>query len=112
RLAPFQEEFLREFYRRDERGRRRYQVGLLGLPRGNGKTSLAAGLGLYELCARSDAPQIIFAGTSTSQGAIGLQFARAFAHEGELARWLRFQQRLISCPASHGVALSLGGDGR
>jgi len=111
-LAPFQQQFVAEFYRRDEHNRRLYQLGLLGLPRGNGKTSLAAGLALYELCARTDAPQILFAGTSKSQAAIAAELARALSETGELARWLRYRKGLISCPATHGVALTLGGDGR
>jgi hypothetical protein len=30
-----------EFYKRDEEGRRIYRLGVLGVPRGNGKSPLA-----------------------------------------------------------------------
>ena len=46
-LEAWQKRFLREFYRRDKKGRRIYSRAVLGVPRGNGKTPLAAGLGLY-----------------------------------------------------------------
>jgi phage terminase large subunit-like protein len=112
RLAGFQEEFVREFYRRDEEGRRLYQVGLLGLPRGNGKTSLAAALGLYELCARGDHPQVVFGAASRAQAQLGVTYAREFASEGELARQLTLEQGSIRCRQSGGVLYGLGGDGR
>ena len=57
-LEPWQQEFLDEFYRVDEDGNRLYRVGLLGIPRGNGKTPLCAGVGLFELMARRQAPDI------------------------------------------------------
>lgn len=81
-LEPWQQRFLREFYRRDRRGRRVYRLGLLGLPRGNGKTPLAAGLGLYELVTRADAPEVYFAAGSKEQAGIGLGFARPFVEDG------------------------------
>src|SRR5439155_11858459 len=78
RLEPWQQRFLREFYKRDKNGRRLYRLGVLGVPRGNGKTHLAAGLGLYELVTRTDAPEVYFAACSKEQAGIGLEFARAF----------------------------------
>jgi phage terminase large subunit-like protein len=37
-LEPWQRAFVEEFYRRDEEGRRIYRLGVLGVPRGNGKS--------------------------------------------------------------------------
>jgi len=45
-LDAWQKTFLRELYRRDQNGRRIYKRAVLGLPQGNGKTALAAGLAL------------------------------------------------------------------
>ena len=40
---PFQQEFLDEFYELTPAGKRVYRIGILGVPRGNGKTPLSAG---------------------------------------------------------------------
>lgn len=109
-LEPWQQAFLREFYRSDGQGRRIYRLGVLGIPRGNGKTCLAAGLGLYELLTRTDAPEVYFAAASKEQARIALSFARAFAAEGPLAQWIKGTHTL-SCPASAGVLQVLSSEG-
>jgi phage terminase large subunit-like protein len=101
-LEPWQRQFLREFYRRDRRGRRIYRLAILGLPRGNGKTALAAALGLYELIARTDAPEVYFAAASKDQAKVALSFARSFVEEGPLADWITLRSKL-TCTASGGV---------
>jgi phage terminase large subunit-like protein len=45
-LRPFQRTFVRDLFRRSG-GRRTYNAALLGLPRGSGKTELAAACALY-----------------------------------------------------------------
>jgi phage terminase large subunit-like protein len=102
RLEPWQKAFLREFYRRDEKGRRVYRLAIVGLPRGNGKTALAAGIGLYELVARVDAPEVYFAAASKEQAGVALSFARRFIEEGALAEWITVRKKL-TCRASGGV---------
>ena len=42
-LEPWQRDFVDEFYRRDREGRRIYRLGLLGVPRGNGRAPLRRG---------------------------------------------------------------------
>jgi len=111
RLEAWQQRFLREFYKRDRHGRRIYRLGLLGVPRGNGKTPLAAGLGLYELVSRADAPEIYFAACSKEQAGIGLGFARSFVEEGALAEWISVKSAL-SCAASAGVMRVVSSEGR
>ena len=49
RLLPFQREFVWRCYELDRDGFRRYDRALWGLPKGNGKTEIAAALGLLEL---------------------------------------------------------------
>jgi phage terminase large subunit-like protein len=109
-LEAWQQQFLAEFYRRDSEGRRVYRVGLLGIPRGNGKTALAAGLGLYELLSRQDAPEIYFAAGSKEQAKIALSFARSFAEEGPLAQWISRKSRLL-CPATSGSLQVISSEG-
>ena len=111
RLAGWQQRFLREFYRRDKHGRRIYRSGFLGLPRGNGKTPLAAALGLYELLARTDAPEVYCAGCSKEQAGIALGFARSFVEQGALSDWIQLRSGLL-CPASSGVMKVVSSDGR
>jgi phage terminase large subunit-like protein len=111
RLEGWQQRFLREFYKRDKQGRRVYRLGVLGVPRGNGKTPLAAGLGLYELVSRTDAPEIYFAAGSKEQAGIGLSFARPFAEQGGLADWVTVRSA-ISCPASDGVMRVVSSEGQ
>ena len=52
-LLDFQKDLLRDIYLLDDEGRRKHRTYLLGLPRKNGKTSLAAALGVYHLIADS-----------------------------------------------------------
>jgi phage terminase large subunit-like protein len=111
RLEGWQQRFLREFYRRDRQGRRVYRLGVLGVPRGNGKTPLAAGLGLYELVTRSDAPEVYFAACSKEQAGIGLSFARSFVETGGLAQWVRVRSAL-HCSARAGQMRVISSEGR
>lgn len=50
-LLPFQREVINDIYKTDEDGRRLHRTYLYGLPRKNGKTQIAAALGLYHLIA-------------------------------------------------------------
>jgi hypothetical protein len=107
RLEPWQQAFLREFYRRDRRDRRVYRSGVLGVPRGNGKTPLAAGLGLYELVTRTDAPEVYFAAGSKEQAGIALEFARPFVEQGQLVEWVDVKTSLLLRGASRADARAL-----
>jgi hypothetical protein len=44
-LEPWQRQFVEELYRVDERGQRIYKRAILGVPRGNGKSPIAAAVG-------------------------------------------------------------------
>jgi phage terminase large subunit-like protein len=110
-LERWQQQFLREFYRRDKHGRRVYQRGVLGVPRGNGKTPLAAALGLYELLARTDVPEIYCAAASKEQAGIALGFARDFVEQGPLIDWVQVK-RTLTCPGSGGLMQVISSEGR
>ncbi|MDP9328025.1 MAG: terminase large subunit [Actinomycetota bacterium] len=75
-LRPFQREFIAELLRTDAGGRRTYRTALLGMPRGNGKTELAAALALYLLDADPNA-EIILAAGSRDQASIAWRAAAA-----------------------------------
>jgi phage terminase large subunit-like protein len=110
-LEPWQKAYLREFYRRDTHDRRVYRLGVLGVSRGSGKTPLAAGLGLYELVSRGDAPEVYCAAASKEQAGIALGFARNFVEDGPLADWVELKSRLL-CPATRGLMQVISSEGR
>lgn len=110
-LEPFQREFVQEFYRRDEEDRRIYRLGLLGLPRGNGKSPLAAGLALYELLSRHDAPDVFVAAGGRDQARIAFDFARRFVEGGDLAELVRVGRNEIVYPDRLGSMRVLSAEG-
>jgi phage terminase large subunit-like protein len=110
RLESFQRRFLSEFFAR-ERGERVYPVGLLGIPKGNGKTPLAAGLGLHALISARDAPEVYGVAGSREQAAIAHRFANRWSEEGPLAEWLRPGATIV-CPERRGFYKLLSADGR
>jgi hypothetical protein len=83
-LEPWQSEFLAEFDRLDEFGCRIYSRGLLGVPRGCGKSPLAAGRALYDLVTKPDAPDVFTCAASKDQARIVLDYARGSRRRG---RW-------------------------
>jgi hypothetical protein len=97
-LQPWQRAFLREFHRRDRAGRRLYKKALLGLPSGNGKTTLAAGLGVYQLLSRPDAAQVILGAGSREQARLGLECARRMIEPGPLSEWVVGTRNRLDCP--------------
>ncbi len=73
-LRPFQVEFVEELLKVGRSGRRVYRTALLGMPRGNGKTELAAAVALYLLDTDPNA-EIILAGGSRDQASIAWRAA-------------------------------------
>lgn len=110
-LEPWQREFIDELYRVDELGRRIYRQALLGVPRGNGKSPLAAGLGLFELMTKRDAPDVFVAAGSKDQARFPTDFAVAFAR-GKLKRWLTAHRKAITHRDSLGVLRLISSEGR
>ena len=49
KLDQWQQAIIYEMYEIKDNGERKYREALIGLPKGNGKTALAAAIGLYEL---------------------------------------------------------------
>jgi phage terminase large subunit-like protein len=97
-LEPWQQAFLREFHRRDRAGQRLYKKALLGLPSGNGKTALAAGLGIYELVCQPDAPQVVLAAGSREQARLGIDSARRMIEQSPLGEWVFGTSNRLDCP--------------
>lgn len=116
-LEPFQQEFLNEFYERDRRGRRVYRYGYLGIPRGNGKTPLASGLGLYELLVNKDSPDVFTVAGTKDQAAILFDFARGFVEDDEKLGgpegrgWVKPSRWFLKCYENNGVMRVLASSG-
>jgi phage terminase large subunit-like protein len=110
-LEPFQKQFLREFWRRDKQGRRLYTVGLFGVPKGNGKTPLAAALGLHALVTETDAPEVYGIAGSKDQAGIAQRFARRWVEESALAGWVT-TGKVLHCAERSGFYKLLSSDGR
>jgi phage terminase large subunit-like protein len=107
----FQRRFVRRFSRRDRHGRRVYNVGLLGIPKGNGKTPLAAVLGTHALAAaRDEMPEVYVLAGAKDQADIGHTFARNNIEHGPLAAWLTVGAA-ITYPANLGIFEILSSDG-
>jgi phage terminase large subunit-like protein len=82
RLRPWQKRFLYRLYELTPDGARRYRRALLGLPKGNGKTPLAAAIAAYELAGgKHVSPTVIVAAASLKQADLVFGDLRAMCRE-------------------------------
>ena len=69
-VLPFQRDVIEDIYRLDDEGKRLHRTYLLGLPRKNAKTTLAAALGVFHLSADdADAAPVAIAAAGDRQQA-------------------------------------------
>lgn len=97
RLRPFQLEIIAGLFAEP-----RPRTGLVSMPRGNGKSALAAALGLYALLADGVAgAQVIVVASDQRQAGIVWNIARRMVElDGRLAEQCQLYQRRIFVPAS------------
>jgi phage terminase large subunit-like protein len=84
-LEAWEREFCGELLRFDDQGRRVYRIGLLGIPRKNGKTTLVAAIALYlgSPCEAEPEPEVLLtAGSKDQAGPLFKQAAR-FIEKGD-----------------------------
>ncbi len=112
----FQKDIIDLIYELDENGNRVWKQVLVGIPRGNGKSPLCAGVGAFELAYRDDSPQIFCCAASHEQAGIVHRFAYDMSVDGPLKDYFaypRAQQALgpIRCESNGGVLKVLSADG-
>lgn len=111
-IEPFQREILDELFLLDSGGGYVYREGLVGVPRKNGKSTLAAAIALYGLIATPESgPEVYAAAASRDQARIVFNQAKEFVERSPaLARHLRPMRSAITCPANNGVLRVLSSD--
>lgn len=109
-LEPWQQEFTDEFFRVNDKGRRVYRLGILGIPRGNGKSPLAAGYGLFKLMVDKDVPDVFCVAGSKDQAKIVRDFGLSFVRGQKLERWLKPSATIVH-RETQGVLRVLASDG-
>jgi phage terminase large subunit-like protein len=113
-LEPWQSKIIDLIYEIDEEGRRKWRTVLLGIPRGNGKSPLAAGIGLLELVDRDDAPDIYVAAAARDQAAIIHDFAHGMPKGGPLEDFIHFpksKKSVLTTAHNNGSMKVLSADG-
>ncbi len=112
-FEPWQQEFVDEAFRLDSTGRRVYQNVLLGIPRKNGKSTLAAAIALYMAGADGEAgAEVVLAAGSRDQAAMVFDQARAFVDTNpELGAFFDAQRFVINGPAGSQIK-RIAADGR
>lgn len=112
-LEEWQREFLEEAFRLDARGRRVYRNVLLGIPRKNGKSTLAAALSLYMAGADGEpGAEVVMAAGSRDQAAMVFDQARAFVDgNAELGAYFDAQRYVILGPGGS-VIKRIAADGK
>jgi phage terminase large subunit-like protein len=85
-FEPWQTSFTNYFHLCRPDGSRIFKLGVLGIPRGNGKSPMAAMYGLYETLARTDAPEIYCIAENKAQAQVVHKYARAYVENGPLQK--------------------------
>lgn len=105
RLMDFQKDIIREMYSEG------VHMGLVSLPRGNGKTSLAAMLALAELFIGQISPEVLVVAPTLKQATITLNTASRMAETSEaLAPRVQFYKDRLIVPHSNGTLIPLASE--
>lgn len=107
RLLPWQKLFIMHLFEETEEGRRRYRWALLGLPKKNGKTELAAWLALYFLIGDGEpSPWIAVAASADHQADLVFGAARRCAEWSPTLRHItECYDKEITVPSIPGAKL-------
>ncbi len=111
-LRQFQEEWLEELFR-EKNGERVYTAALWGVPRGNGKTEIAAAVALYMLCFDRQRAEVYIAAGSRDQASLAFKAARRMVEDGKLQHKVRVLPgyRRMEVPATDSTLNIISADG-
>lgn len=112
RLQPFQKEILREIFQtKDARGCRRYNLALLGIPKKNGKSTIASGVALYMLFADVPNAEVYSVAGDKDQAKIIFQMTkRAIERNPMLLGSVRIYKDEIVVPSTNSIYKVLSAD--
>ena len=112
-LEPWQREYVNELFRLDSDGKRCYASSLLLLPRKNGKSTLAAGLALYMLCADGEmSPEVYLAANSKEQAGAVFRQMKDIVQTGPLMDWITPMRAHLEAPDCLGLARVVSADAK
>jgi phage terminase large subunit-like protein len=111
-VEPWQQDFFDELFLVYDDGERVYHEALVGIARKNGKSTVAAMLGLHGLlAAQHGGPEVYAAAASKDQARIVFDQAVEFIRASpRLSDWLQPQRSVITCKANGGVFRVLSSD--
>ena len=115
-LEPWQREAIDIMYETDANDLPMWKIGILGIPRGNGKSPLTGGLADHALVTGHGSPQVYCTAAAKSQAGIVHKHANKEARGGPLEDFLEFPRvgealGPIKCPSNNGVLRVLSADG-
>lgn len=102
---PWMRDYLDELYELREDGTRKIATALLGIPRKNAKSTIAAAVALYQLVVdrRDESPEIVIAAGDRDQARIIFRMASEMvARSPHLSRLLKVRAREIIHPGRNG----------
>src|SRR5487761_1090357 len=113
RPEGFQERYIREFWRRGRDGGRVYTFGLFAVPKGNGKTPVAAVLGVNALMDPpvDDVPEVFGIAGAREQAGFAHKFIDSAIDTGDLGNWLKKSGNVIRCAETDGEYSLLSSEG-
>lgn len=104
RLRPWQSQLLGELFARRADGRRKHRVGLVGLPRKNGKSALGSGIGLFGLFMGPDGGEVYSCAADREQARIVFGVARRMVElDEELSGLAKLYRDAIEIPSTGSV---------
>jgi phage terminase large subunit-like protein len=115
-LDPWQRDILDMAYEVDADGMRCWREVLIGIPRGEGKSPLIAGIALRELVSGTGTPTVHCAAAAKEQAGVVYGFAYDMVENGPLRDWIELPRSRrgmgpITCPHNDGILKALSADG-